>query len=331
MTNQTVLGARDLGVSIMGPLGPSEAVRGIDIELYRGETLGIVGESGCGKSLTALALSGLLPDGVRISRGQISILGEVATEYDEALWRRVRGRSVALIFQDPMAMLNPVLTIGAQICEAIQAHKTIRWSDARREAVSLLGRVRLPDPQRIVDCYPHQLSGGMAQRVAIAIAIANRPDILIADEPTTALDATVQIEILALLKDIQRETGMAILIVSHDLELIARWADRVLVMYAGKAVEVRSARDILTKASHPYTLALIASRPRRRLNYGRRQRLEEIPGRVPLPSERLSGCGFAERCAVADDQCKSNAPDGHQIEDGTVWCHHAIGCEAIAQ
>lgn len=317
----TVLRARDLTISVPSAGHPVAAVRGLDIAVARGETLAIVGESGCGKSLTALALAGLLPEGVRVTGGAIELLGEDVTAMDEAGWRQRRGRRIAMVFQDPMAALNPVLTIGEQVVEALHAHHALSGAQARDEALALLARVKLPRPAQCFAAYPHQLSGGMRQRALIAIAIANRPEVLIADEPTTALDATVQAEILALLQSLQRDSGMALVIITHDLKLVARWADRVTVMYAGRAVEGQPAAALFDRALHPYTRALIAARPHRRPQGVPRPRLAEILGRVPAPGDIGPGCAFAGRCTLATLRCQSSSPAALREGHGTVWCH----------
>ncbi|MDH2399959.1 ABC transporter ATP-binding protein [Bradyrhizobium sp. SSUT18] len=336
MTAGILLQARDLAIAVKGENGPVNAVRGLDIEVRRGETLAIVGESGCGKTLTALALAGLLPDNIAISGGTIELLGEDLSGLSPAQWRSMRGKRIAMIFQDPMAALNPVLTIGEQIVEAILAHRAVGKEAARMEAMDLLERVRLPLPDACMRAYPHQLSGGMRQRVTIAIAIANRPEILIADEPTTALDATVHAEILTLLTELKRESGMSLVMITHDLALVSRWADRVVVMYAGKAVESRPAiGGLLTSAAHPYTRALLAARPSRRPRAGPRPRLAEIPGRVPLPHQIGNGCSFADRCNMVLPACRNIAPARLVLGNGEVWCHAATyqtsgGCEVPA-
>ncbi|TCQ99082.1 ABC transporter ATP-binding protein [Neorhizobium sp. JUb45] len=265
------------------------AVEGLDLSVGRGETLAIVGESGSGKSATALALTGLLPPNAVVTRGEVGLMGERITNLPESAMRRIWGNRVGLIFQDPMSALNPVLTIGEQIQEAILAHRPMSRAAARAQAEALLAQVKLPDPAHRLDDYPHQLSGGMRQRVMIAIAISNHPDVLIADEPTTALDATVQMEILSLLKDIQAKSGMAIVLITHDLGVVARWADRVVVMYGGRKMEEGATASLLLNPSHPYTRALIAARPSRRPATGRRHRLSEIAttGFAPLsPASR---------------------------------------------
>lgn len=324
MTGEIVLQVRNLCVTVPGRTGPINAVRGLDMDVRRGETLGIVGESGCGKSLSALALAGLLPDRVTISGGSIKLSGNDLEGLSARQWRSFHGRRIGMIFQEPMAALNPVLTIGEQVIEAILAHQQISVAEAREQANDLLERVMLPDPKGCMVAYPHQMSGGMRQRVLIAIAIANKPDVLIADEPTTALDATVQAEILSLLADLQRQTQMSLVIISHDLGLVSRWVDRVLVMYAGKAVENLPASELLREAAHPYTRALLAARPARRITGYRRPRLTEIPGRVPAPDALPNGCSFADRCSVALATCRSIAPEPVVSHQRKVWCHAPI-------
>ncbi|MDM0078119.1 ABC transporter ATP-binding protein [Variovorax sp. J2P1-59] len=324
VTAPRIVRVQGIEISVPTAAGPVLAVRGLDLEVAQGETLAIVGESGCGKSLTALALAGLLPDGVHLASGRIELLGEDVTKLAESAWRARRGRHIAMVFQDPMAALNPVLPIGEQIVEAILAHRPVGRPRARDEALALLARVSLPDPMHAFAAYPHQLSGGMRQRVLIAVAIANQPNLLIADEPTTSLDATVQGEIFALLRNLQRDSGMALVIVTHDLNLVARWANRVIVMYAGRAVEVGRADTLLDASVHPYTQALMAARPHRRASEGARRRLAEIPGRVPAPGEAGAGCAFAGRCGLASAHCRSVVPVEQCLPHGAVWCH-AVG------
>jgi peptide/nickel transport system ATP-binding protein len=226
-----------------------------------------------------------------------------------------------MVFQDPMSALNPVHTVGDQIVEAILAHRPVGARRAREEALALLAKVKLPRPAQTFAAYPHQLSGGMRQRALIAIAIANQPEVLIADEPTTALDATVQAEILALLQELRSESGMALVIITHDLDLVSRWADRVTVMYAGRAVEAGRAAALLEAPRHPYTRALMAARPRRRDAAGPRRRLAESPGRVPPPGEIGPGCAFAGRCGLKTAHCDAVSPEGLALAHGAVWCH----------
>ncbi|MDR7145002.1 ABC transporter ATP-binding protein [Rhizobium sp. BE258] len=328
MTDAEVLSVRDLRVSLKTLSGSAVAVRGVSFEVSRGETVGLVGESGCGKTLTALAASGLLPEGATISGGSVHLLGYDVTNSDSKAWRDLLGKHIAFVFQDPMAALNPVRTIGYQLMEAVLAHRNISRSAAWDKALELARRVKLPRAEALLNAYPHQRSGGMAQRVVIAIAIANDPNVLIADEPTTALDVSMQREILKLLKEIQRQTGMAIVIVSHDLAMIAEWTDRVLVMYAGHIVECQTTIDRLARIRHPYSRALLAARPIRRPRYGPRPKLFEIGGAVPLPGEKFYGCAFAGRCAHEIERCKIDARELRTANQGKIACHLAIEAEA---
>jgi peptide/nickel transport system ATP-binding protein len=316
-----VLTARDLKVAFRHGGNWINALHGINLGVRRGEVLAVVGESGCGKSLTALALMGLLPEAARIVSGSIELAGKIVSSRPESEMQQIRGKSIAMIFQDPMSAFNPVLTVGAHLVEAISAHRSMRPSEARLEAIRLLSDVKLPAPQRSFDDYPHQLSGGMRQRAMIAIAMAHRPEVLIADEPTTALDASVQSEILDLLRTLQKETGMAIVLISHDLALVSRWADRVAVMYAGAIVEERPASELLQDPRHPYTRALLAAQPTRRPPQGKRQRLTELPGSVPALGYVHPGCTFAARCSVARNVCSQSVPLPSPVGKGIAACH----------
>ncbi|MDE2515291.1 MAG: ABC transporter ATP-binding protein [Rhodospirillales bacterium] len=286
--------------------GELAVVDGVDLSLARGQTIGIVGESGSGKSMLSLSVMGLVPPPGRIAAGEIRFDGQELTRLPRPAMRALRGRRIAMIFQEPMTSLNPAHTIGAQIIEAIAAHERATAPDAlRRRAIAALERVRIPDPARRIDDYPHQLSGGQRQRVMIAMALSCNPDLLIADEPTTALDVTVQAEILTLLKTLQRETGMAMMLISHDLGVVTDMADTVAVMYAGQVVERAPAATLFTMAEHPYTLGLIASAPR---GGAARERLLAIEGSVPAPSAMPAGCRFHPRCALAEPACIAAAP-----------------------
>ncbi|GAB6876212.1 ABC transporter ATP-binding protein [Thermaerobacter litoralis] len=309
-----VLEVRGLEVTFPTPAGPARAVGGIDFNLYAGEILGLVGESGSGKSVTALALMGLLPPGARV-RGQVLFNGTNLLEQSEAQWRAVRGRDLAMIFQEPMTSLNPVMTVGAQIAEALILHGTPA-RQARRRAVELLERVGIPEPERRVRQYPHQLSGGMRQRVMIAMAMACRPRVLIADEPTTALDVTVQAQILDLMKTLQEETGTAILLITHDLGVVAEMCHRVAVMYAGRIVEKATAPELFDRPRHPYTEGLLQSLP---LAAAPKAPLRAMPGAVPHPAQLPPGCAFAPRCPYAVGACHREVPP----LAGGVACHRA--------
>ncbi|WP_279357609.1 ABC transporter ATP-binding protein [Methylobacterium indicum] len=321
-----VLDVDGLSVSFPGPRGTRlPAVEDLGFAVRPGETLAIVGESGCGKSATALALLGLLPPHATATARRLSIAGTELSSADPRtspeIWRRQRGGRIAMIFQEPLTALNPVLTIGEQVAEAVRAHEPVSWRTARGRALDLLRRVRLPSPERCLEAYPHQLSGGMRQRVVIAMALACRPAVLVADEPTTALDVTVQARVLDLIGEIQRETRAALILITHDLGIVADRADRVLVMYAGRAVETRHARDLFAAPAHPYTRALLAARPRPGWT-GPRPRLAEIPGRVPGLAERgAAGCRFAPRCASVLPECHTLRPGPRSVAGGEAACH----------
>jgi peptide/nickel transport system ATP-binding protein len=300
-----LLDVRDLRISFPASDGRRfHPVDGVSFSLDRGETLALVGESGCGKSLTSLALLRLIPPPGRIDAGSAIRLGEtdVLTLEGEAL-RQIRGRRVGMIFQDPMTSLNPVFTAGDQIAEAVRAHRRVSKAEARERARALLQEVGIPDPAERLDAYPHQLSGGMRQRVMIAIALAAEPEILVADEPTTALDVTVQAQILEVLDELRRRRGMAVLLITHDLGIVAGRADRVAVRYAGQIVEEATTGDLFARPSHPYTQGLFASVPR---ISGPVQRLTPIRGTVPPPMAWPDGCRFRPRCPQAFE--KSELP-----------------------
>jgi oligopeptide/dipeptide ABC transporter ATP-binding protein len=301
----SVLEVRDLRVSFPLPDGRRfHPVDGVSFSLERGATLALVGESGSGKSLTSLALLRLVPAPGRIDPGSVIRLGDadVLSLEGESL-RRIRGKRIGMIFQDPMTSLNPVLTVGDQIAEGVRAHLPVSKVEARERARALLQEVGIPDPGSRLDAYPHQLSGGMRQRVMIAIALSAEPEILVADEPTTALDVTVQAQILEVLDELRRHRGMAVLLITHDLGIVAGRADRVAVMYAGQIVEEADTAELFARPSHPYTQGLFGSVPRLR---GPVQRLTPIAGTVPAPTAWPSGCRFRPRCPKAFD--KSELP-----------------------
>jgi peptide/nickel transport system ATP-binding protein len=304
-----LLAVSDLRVELDTPRGRAAALRGIDFTLARGATLGLIGESGCGKSMTALALMGLLPDGARVT-GSIRLNGrELVGLNDDALCT-LRGDRLAMVFQEPMTALNPLHTIGAQIAEPLRLHRGMARTVARAEALRLLDRVQLPNAAQRLDAHPHQLSGGQRQRVMIAMALACGPDLLIADEPTTALDVTIQREILDLIHELVRDSGMALLMISHDLGVMARMVSRMLVMYGGTVVESGPTDAVFARLTHPYTRGLFAARPRLgepRVE-GRKPRLATIPGRVPELADLPAGCPFADRCARVVDACRAGPP-----------------------
>ena len=313
-----MLEVRDLRVSLPSPRGAVEALRGVSFTLGRGQTLGLIGESGCGKSMTALALMGLLPDGATL-RGSIRFHGEELVGRSETALAALRGNRLAMIFQEPMTALNPLHTVGAQIAEPLRLHRGLDRAAARAEALRLLDRVRMPQPAQRLDAWPHQLSGGQRQRVMIASALACGPDLLIADEPTTALDVTIQREILDLIDELVQGSGMALLLISHDLGLMARHAQRVMVMYGGRIVESGPAGALFTQPAHPYTRGLIAARPR--LGATRGARLATIPGRVPELAEMPAGCPFAERCERVVDACRAAMPAATEL-----GAQHRVAC-----
>ncbi len=297
----------DLKVSLFTRGGVLNAVDGLSLAVAEGETVAIVGESGCGKSLTALAIMGLLPEPpARIVGGQVKFQGRDLVPLPDHEMQSVRGREISMIFQDPMTSLNPVISIEDQLVEAIRRHNPLSHSEARERALELLRLVRIPDPERRLADYPHQLSGGMSQRIMIAIAIACRPKMLIADEPTTALDVTIQAQILELMKELQASTGMGMIIITHDLGVVAETADRVIVMYAGRKVEEAPVEDLFERPLHPYTKGLIGATASAHKHRG--QRLVEIPGTVPSLSDLPAGCAFANRGPEAFERCKTARP-----------------------
>ncbi len=315
-----LLSVRDLRIVLPTAHGPAEVLRGVSFDLDRRQTLGLIGESGCGKSMTALALIGLQPESAT-RHGEIRFDGQDLSQADELQWCRLRGAKIGMIFQEPMAALNPLHPVGRQIGESLRLHRGLSAAAARAEALRLLERVQLTQAARRLDAYPHQLSGGQRQRVVIAIALACRPALLIADEPTTALDATVQREVLDLLGALVRDDGMALLLVSHDLAMVADRVERLMVMYAGKVVEQGPARAVFAQPAHPYTRGLLAARPR--LGLARGTRLPTIPGRVPDPHEMPAGCAFAERCPLADDDCRAAPPAEVAVAPGrSARCIH---------
>ncbi|WP_333671828.1 ABC transporter ATP-binding protein [Elioraea tepidiphila] len=304
----------DLAVSFRTDRGEVEALSGVSLHLDEGEVLGVVGESGCGKSLTALAIMGLVPSPPgRITRGRIAFAGRDLLGLDEAAMTRIRGEQIAMIFQEPMSALNPVFTVGEQVAEVLRVHEGLGRTAARERAAQLLARVGIPDPARRLGQYPHELSGGLRQRVMIAAALACRPKLLIADEPTTALDVTIQAQILALLADLQREFGMATMLITHDLGVVAQVVTRVVVMYAGKVVEEGPVEAVFERPSHPYTAALMRSIPALAEGVSR---LPAIPGTVPAPGAWPRGCRFAPRCTHAVPECGAGVPPLYPVAPG---------------
>ena len=300
-----MLEVKSLEVSLPGPRGTARALRGIDFAMQRGETVGLIGESGCGKSMTALALMGLLPQGAQIS-GSIRFDGRELVGLDDAALCELRGQRIAMIFQEPMTALNPLHRVGDQVAEPLRQHRGIGRREARAEALRLLERVHLPQARQRLDAWPHQLSGGQRQRVMIAAALACGPDLLIADEPTTALDVTIQREILDLIAELVAASGMALLLISHDLGVMARSVERVMVMYGGSVVESGPTAAVFERLAHPYTRGLFGARPR--LGAARGHKLVTIPGRVPELIDMPAGCPFADRCPWVVEACRAAPP-----------------------
>ncbi|QIG50756.1 ABC transporter ATP-binding protein [Nordella sp. HKS 07] len=324
MADQPILEVDDLSITLRLKERDFAAVSNLSFAIERGEVFGLVGESGCGKSLCALSIAGLLRDPMHIAGGRIDVEGRDINQLSNRDMRRLRGDRIAMIFQEPMTSLNPLMTIGDQIGEMFLLHQNMSGRQARVKAIESLEQVQVPSPERRIRDYPHQLSGGMRQRVMIAIALACNPALLIADEPTTALDVTIQAEIVELILDLCRARGTAVLMISHDLGLVARICNRVAVMYAGHIVEERAASEIFTDPRHPYTRGLVASLPRlgRRLQKGR-QPLQEIKGVVPALTERGQGCGFAARCGSTTDLCRADMPPAKPLaQNGRIRCFH---------
>jgi oligopeptide/dipeptide ABC transporter ATP-binding protein len=297
--------------------GATEIVRGVDFAIAPGEAVGLVGESGSGKSLTALGVMRLLPRGARISGGEVSWRGRPLTGLPESALRGLRGREVAMVFQDPLSALNPAFTIGRQIVDALRAHQPMRRATADARAAELLEAVGIAEPVRRLAAYPHEFSGGMRQRVAIAIAIAGGPKLLIADEPTTALDVTVQAQVVELLGRLRRELGLGLLFISHNLDLVAGMCDRIVVMYAGRVAEADTAEALFTAPRHPYTRQLLRCIPRLDDAAGL---LPTIPGAPPQAGRFPAGCAFAPRCDLATDRCRAEMPQPAGTPPRQVAC-----------
>ncbi|APE43932.1 peptide ABC transporter ATP-binding protein [Sulfitobacter alexandrii] len=321
-----LLDVTDLQVHFQTDRGVNRAVDGLSFSIDQGEALAIVGESGCGKSVTSMSVLRLLPMPPGRIAGDIRFRGESLANRSEREMRRLRGGEISMIFQEPMSSLNPVYTIGRQIGESVRLHTGASQREARERAIEMLGLVGIPSPEKRVDEYPHQLSGGMRQRVIIAMALACDPALLIADEPTTALDVTIQAQILDLLRDLRERTGTAILLITHDLGVVAEFAERVLVMYAGRKVEEASVADIFARPRHPYTQGLMNAVPKlgRARRDGTPEKLSEIPGRVPDLTQDIPGCVFAPRCPRAEAVCSRIDPALEQKAKGHfAACHFA--------
>ena len=295
----------DLRVRLNTSRGPADAIRGVSFSLERGETLGLIGESGCGKSLTAMALMGLLPDDAIVG-GSIRLDGRELVGLPEPEYCKLRGNRISMIFQEPMTALNPLHTVGAQVAEPLLRHKGCSSAEARKKTIALLDRVGLPDAAKRVDAYPHQFSGGQRQRVTIAMALACQPDVLIADEPTTALDVTIQRQILDLIADLTEERNMSMILISHDLGVIAENVQRMMVMYGGTVVENGATDTVFAEMGHPYSQGLFRARPH--LGAAKGTRLQTIAGTVPELADMPTGCTFVDRCAIAEGRCRDTVP-----------------------
>ena len=314
-----LLEVRDLRTAFETPQGDVYAVDGVSLSVAAGRTLGLVGESGCGKTMTALSVLRLMPPGARIAGGQILFDGRDLVGLPEREMRHVRGNAIAMVFQEPMSSLNPVFSVGDQIGEAVRLHQGLGRRAARQKAIEMLQLVEMPEPERRVDEYPHQLSGGMRQRVMIAMALSCHPRLLIADEPTTALDVTIQAQILDLLAGLQRRLDMAMMLVTHDLGIVAERTDDVAIMYAGRIVEHAPVQALFARPLHPYTRGLLNSIPK--VGAARTRRLEAIPGLVPDLRHLPAGCRFRDRCSYAIDACTHTDPPLHELHPG-----HAVAC-----
>ncbi|WP_096202413.1 ABC transporter ATP-binding protein [Bacillus sp. FJAT-45350] len=312
--SQVVLEMKEMRTHFFTDSGEIPAVDGVSIKIHAGEVVGIVGESGCGKSVTSLSVMGLVPNPPgKIVGGEILFKGENLVKASKRRMRKIRGNEIAMIFQEPMTSLNPLFTIGNQLNEGIRNHNKISKKEARQRSIEMLNKVGIPRSDEIVDEYPHQLSGGMRQRVMIAMAMACDPEVLIADEPTTALDVTIQAQILDLMRKLNDENGTAIMMITHDLGVVAEICHRVVVMYSGQVVEEGDVRSILKQPKHPYTKGLIRSLPKIHL---KEERLYSIPGSVPKPGSIKKGCRFAARCESAFSRCYEENPELLSLEEG---------------
>ena len=317
---EKVLELEDLAVSFDTPEGEVEAVRGVNLHVDAGEILCIVGESGCGKTVMCRSVMHLLPPIARIRRGRMTVCGEDITHYTEKQMRNLRGNVMSMVFQDPMSSLNPVYKVGDQVAEGfLQHNKGMKKAEAREKVLEMFRKLGIPDPEERIDCYPHQFSGGMKQRVVIAIAMICNPELIICDEPTTALDVTIQAQIMELLKSLQVNEGKSIILITHNMGLVAEMADEVCVMYMGRVVEFGSLEDIFDHTSHPYTKALLRSVPV--LGLGDDQKLETIPGVTPNPADLKEGCEFADRCSECMEKCRKGKIPAFEVSPG-----HKVRC-----
>ncbi|WP_017725931.1 ABC transporter ATP-binding protein [Halalkalibacterium ligniniphilum] len=302
----SIIEIKDLQIAFRTDSRDVTVIDNVNFRVDKGETLGIVGESGCGKSVTSMSIMGLLPPIAKVTKGSIKLKDRELVGMSKKQLRSVRGKEIAMIFQEPMTSLNPVYNIGKQIIELILNHRKVSKKEAKAHALEMLKLVGIPRPEEVINEYPHQLSGGMRQRVMIALAMSCNPEVLIADEPTTALDVTIQAQILELMKDLQKKLGMSIILITHDLGVVAEMCDRVVVMYAGQVVEECTIEQLFTKPHHPYTEGLLASVPNMEEE---QETLTSIPGTVPSPGEMPKGCRFAERCPYVLDRCFEKVPE----------------------
>ena len=314
-----VLSVRDLRVEFASRRGTLHAINGVSFDIARGEVLGVVGESGAGKSVTGLAAIGLIDPPGRIAGGEIHLAGLRLDNLPPREMRRIRGKRIAMIFQDPLTSLDPLYRIGDQLVETIRTHLNMNETQARKRAIDLLAEVGIPAPDKRIDAYPHEFSGGMRQRVVIALAIAAEPELIIADEPTTALDVSVQAQIIALIKRLGRDHGTAVMLVTHDMGVIAETSDRVAVMYSGRIAEIGPVRDVVQHPLHPYAKGLMGAIPT--LTGDASQRLVQIPGSMPRLSAIPQGCAFHPRCSFAFDRCRVERPEPISVGTQRVACH----------
>jgi len=327
--SEPMVSLRDLSVSFSGGRQPVQAVSGVSLEIQRGEVVALIGESGSGKSVTMRTLLRLHPERRTRIGGQVRVAGRDVLAMSQAELADFRGKVASMIFQEPLLALDPVYSVGAQIIESIRRHEPVTAAEAHQRALALFERVRIPSPERRLQAYPHEMSGGMRQRAMIALALACRPQLLLADEPTTALDATVQIQILLLLRELQRDLGLSVLFVTHDIGAAVEVADRIAVMYAGRIVEEGTARELIRSPRHPYTIALLKSRAHGAMARG--SRLETIGGAPPDLSALPPGCAFAERCSLATDACRAAQPPAIELAPShRARCIHTDAAAAIA-
>ncbi|PZW49139.1 peptide/nickel transport system ATP-binding protein [Humitalea rosea] len=331
MSGEPLLSVEQLQTHFRTPDGVNRAVDGVSFHVYAGETLAIVGESGCGKSVTAMSILRLIPEPPGKIAGKINFLGRDLLTLSDREMRKIRGNEISMIFQEPMTSLNPVLTVGRQIGETLRLHQGLSSAAAEQKAIEMLTLVGIPSPETRVKDYPHQLSGGMRQRVMIAIALACNPKLLIADEPTTALDVTIQAQILDLMRDLKHRVGAAIVLITHDLGVVAEVAERVVVMYAGRKVEEARVADLFANPRHPYTQGLLGAVPKLGSSLtGETTRLSEIPGLVPSLKNKIQGCVFAGRCFMATEVCHTIAPALELKAEGHAAACHYAPVEAVA-